>query len=439
MAPPTPEILRQVAAIRFGLGPRLDQPLPEDPEAWLKAQLDAPDPPTPDAPDLAARFRALELDRKEPVPKGERSRVSLLARDAGAAYQSRCIMTEAPFRERLVAFWANHLTVSRRAATVQILADDYLDRAIRPHATGRFADMLVAATRHPAMLAYLDNGGSVGPNSPAGRRRQRGMNENLAREILELHTLSPARTPFGGYTQGDVVELAKILSGWSFERVQEPLGFRFRTNAHEPGTKTLLGRHFEEGEAAGEAALRMLADHPATHRHLAVKLVRHFVADAPPPDAVRAIEGVLRDTGGDLGAAARALIGIPGAWDPPLAKLRTPQDHIIAACRALGAGPELGGIAIGATFGLGQTLWMAPAPNGWPDTAGDWSAPEGVLMRSEWVYSLAARFGRFDPREVARVALGPLARAETVTAVARAGSVRDALTLALASPEFMRR
>jgi uncharacterized protein (DUF1800 family) len=285
------------------------------------------------------------------------------------------------------------------------------------------------------MLLYLDNATSVGPNSAFGQRAGRGLNENLAREILELHTLSPA----GGYTQGDVTEFARILTGWSVEQRNEPFGFLFRPQAHEPGEKSLMGRRFEQGEAAGEQALRFLAAQPATHRHLAVKLVRHFVADDPPPAATRRIEAVLRDTDGDLGATARALIALEEAWAPPLAKVRSAQDFVLAICRGLAIPEDREEWVVGGLLTLSQPLWTAPQPIGWPDKAEAWASPEALMRRVDWAHTIAGRFAQSDPRLVAEATLGPLARAETVTAMSRAGSVRDSLTLLFGSPEFMRR
>jgi uncharacterized protein (DUF1800 family) len=301
--------------------------------------------------------------------------------------------------------------------------------------TGRFADMLVAVSTHAAMLIYLNNNNSAGPNSRVGMARGAGLNENLAREILELHTLSPA----GGYTQNDVQEFAKILSGWRVESDGEPFGVVWREAAHEPGPKFLLGRRFEEGRGSLETALRFLASRPATYRHLAVKLTRHFVADDPPPEAVRAVEAALARSEGDLGEAARALVRLPAAWDPPLGKLRAPQDFVIAAGRAVGLPPDRAEFLITGMTGLNQRPWGAPQPNGWPDTAAAWSAPEGLMRRVDFAYNLAGRFTVDDLRMVTDAALGPLARAETVAAMRVAGSVRDAATILLGSPEFMRR
>jgi uncharacterized protein (DUF1800 family) len=294
--------------------------------------------------------------------------------------------------------------------------------------------MLLAVMRHPAMLFYLDNARSVGPDSPAGQRRQLGLNENLARECLELHTV----TASSGYTQGDVTSFARILTGWSVEAKDEPLGFRYRPRAHDPGEHTVLGQTFPEGEEGGVAALAFLANHPATHRHLAFKLARHFVTDKPAPEAVRSVEGRLRDSGGNLGGAASALVDLQAAWEPG-AKLRTPMDYIVAAIRCLDLPPDNRPAIPGLLAALGQPLWTAPAPNGWPDQAADWAAPEAMMRRIDWASGFAGRIAEFDVRAVAENSLGVLLRPDTAEAIRRAGSRRDAFTLLLTSPEFQRR
>jgi uncharacterized protein (DUF1800 family) len=284
------------------------------------------------------------------------------------------------------------------------------------------------------MLMYLENDGSVGPNSPIGLQTGRGLNENLARECLALHTLSPA----SGYTQQDVTEFAKILTGWSIERKAAEPGFVFREAAHEPGSKTMMGRTFPPGEAGGIMALDFLASHPATHRHLAIQLASQFVADVPPPGAVTTIEGVLRDTQGDLGAAALAVTQLPGAWTP-LTKFRTPQDFAVAALRLLDL-PDTERPPVQSIFaGLGQPLWNAPLPNGWSDQTSDWASPDGMMRRIDWSYGFAGHVGQQDPVQLAEAALGPFLNTETATQIQRAGSRRDALTLLFASPEFQRR
>jgi uncharacterized protein (DUF1800 family) len=265
-------------------------------------------------------------------------------------------------------------------------------------------------------------------------RQHRGLNENLARECMELHTVTPA----AGYTQEDVTEFARILTGWSVEMRTDPLGFNFRPNAHEPGIKRLMGQEFPPGEEGGILALRYLAEHPGTHLALATAMVRHFVADDPPPPAVHRIADVLQQTRGNLGAAAIALVYLPQAW-APLTKLRSPFDYVIAALRAIDLPADKRGDLFGAFAVLGQPLCNAPLPNGWPDRAADWAAPESLLRRADWAYGLAGRAGDLDPAALAEAALGPLIRPATIEAVHRAGSRRDGLTLLLASAEFMRR
>jgi uncharacterized protein (DUF1800 family) len=200
----------------------------------------------------------------------------------------------------------------------------------------------------------------------------------------------------------------------------------------------VLGRRWPGGEEGGVALLSWLADHPSTHRHLAEKLVRHFVADDPPAADVRVIEGVLRDSGGNLGAAAAALIDLPGAWSP-LAKVRTPQEYVIACLRGLGLRPDVVPNIGGLVGGLGQPVFQAPFPIGWPDHASDWAGPEAMLQRVDFAYGIAGRVPLIEPVDHAAVIMGPLLSAGTLAAMWGAGSRRDAMTLLIASPEFQRR
>ncbi|HBK08631.1 MAG TPA: DUF1800 domain-containing protein [Acetobacteraceae bacterium] len=422
------------ALVRFGLGRRGGDPLPPDPTAWLLDQIRQPDPTRLDDPPTAAQgLLALREDRATKPPPGE-SRSRALFKTQSAAQLANAVTTPAPFRERLVWFWTNHFTVSVKRGQCAAVAAAFIEEAIRPHVTARFGDMLLAVMRHPAMLLYLDNATSVGPDSPAGQKTHRGLNENLARECMELHTVSP----LAGYSQTDVTSFAKILTGWSIDLKADSPGFRYRPFAHEPGGHIVLQHQFPPDEAGGVAALAFLANHPATHRFLATKLVRHFVADDPPPAAVRTIEAVLRDTKGDLGAASAALVKLDAAWLPGT-KLRTPMEYVVASVRALNSPPDQIPNLTGILAGLGQPLWGAPAPNGWPDRAADWSGPEAVLRRVDWASGFAGRIGNRDVVEIAGDTLGPLLRPETQEAIRRAGSRRDATTLLLTSPEFQRR
>jgi uncharacterized protein (DUF1800 family) len=425
-----------LALIRFGFGPALGAPLPADPQRWLAAQLAADPAPPPAAADLVPLPRVIAMvdeRRRGPTPENQRAVTQALQAET-VAWAEGCLVTERPLIERLVAFWANHLAISRRAGGMSTNASGhYIREAIRPNILGPFEQLLIAAIRHPAMLHYLTNAQSIGPDSQAGRRRARGLNENLAREVLELHTVTPA----AGYTQADVTEFAKVLTGWSFDGATG--AFVFRPNAHEPGTKTVLGQRVAPGEEGGIAFLRWLARHPDTHRNLARKLVAHVYADRPAESQIRAVEGALRDTGGDLRAAAAALIRLPEALTAPPAKLRPPHDLAIAALRALGAPPGAAPLAVQAMNRLAQPLWAPPSPQGWPDTAEHWSGPEALLARVDWAYAMAGRFPRVDAQAAAESALARLGRDMLRREIGRAGSPQDALTLLLASPEFQRR
>lgn len=426
------------AFIRFGLGRRAGEPVPADPVAWLIGQLDGDDPVLAHAaPSLQDTMDALRLDREE----GKETRMPVIRRAGGlylaemAAMAQNLLTTTVPFRERLVWFWANHFTVSTRIGG-EILAPltSFVRTAVRPYVTGRFGDMLTAVMHHPAMLMYLDNIVSFGPNSEIGRRLHLGTNENLARESLELHTLTPA----SGYTQRDVSEYAKILSGWTFDPGQTVRGFVFDNRAHEPGPKTVMGRTVGPGQAGGEEIIAFLAGHPSTLHALAVAMVRHFVADDPPDRAVRHVETVLRDTRGDLKAASLALLELPEAWQP-LTKLRGGRDYAFAVLRGLGAETVPAPERDSALSQFGESFFGAPFPNGYPDTAPDWDSGEDLLRRVDWVHRMMVYHTAKDPEVLARDCLGELLSTETLNAIRQTKSRRDALTLALTAPEFQRR
>ena len=424
-----------LALHRFGYGPRSDAPLPADPLAWLDAQTRAPPAPL-GRPGYspADGYAAWREHDAAPPPPGQMSPVTRLFRAEQEAWLAHLLTTEAPFHDRLTAFWLNHFTVAERGGFgVSTGFSAFLRETVRPRVTGRFADLLVAVGKAPSMLFYLDQVASVGPNSTFGRRSGRGLNENLARELLELHTVSAA----GRYSQQDVAELAKLMSGWGVERNAAPFDTVFRPSNHEPGEKHLLGQAWASGPDSYEAVLRRLATHPATLRQLAFRLVRHFIADVPADADVARIETVLRQTDGDLGAAARALLRLPAASAPRLGKLRPPAEYVLAIARA-GAATDARPV-LGAMAALGQPLWNAPQPNGWGDTAEVWAAPEQVMLRLDIAYEAAGRFPRRDPRDMVEEILGPLVRPATRDAVRRAGSARDAMALLFASPEMQRR
>jgi len=433
-----------IASIRFGLGPRPGElaHASTDPRGWLAEQIRTAAPASAALNGLApgrarmAEFQQALRNGPEALQKALRAEFREIYRAEAAARTLAQVQSETPFRERLVAFWSNHFTVSIQRPPLLPLAGAFEREAIRPHVAGRFVDMLLAVARHPAMLVYLDNAISVGPNSFAGQRRNRGLNENLAREILELHTLGVN----GGYSQDDVRAFAKILTGWSVTRIEDgsPGNFQFNPRLHEPGPKTLLGVRFGDGgESEGVRAFTMLAHHPATARHIATKLARHFIADNPPQAAVERLARVYRDTEGDLGIVSLALIEAKEAWKTPLGKVKSANDYIVSVARAVAFEGDAQKL-LGSLRALGQLPFAAPSPAGWPDTAEDWVGPESVLRRAEWAYAAAQRAAR-PPHDVLAATIGPLAAEPTMDAVEHAPSATDGLALVFASPEFQRR
>lgn len=364
------------------------------------------------------------------------------------ARANAAITRSADFLERLTHFWSNHFAVSVDKVAVLGLAGAMEREAIRPHVLGNFADMLLAVEQHPAMLLYLDNHISIGPDSQAARLagargRDVGLNENLGREILELHTLGVE----GGYTQQDVQQLAAIITGWSVGgeagrlRGGEPGRFFFRAAFHQPGAQSLLGRRYAEaGVEQGVDALRDLALHPRTAAHLAGKLARHFVADEPSPALVSRLQKAWLDSRGDLPSVYRALIESSEAWQSPLAKFKTPTDYVYSAFRALQLpwGDRKADIRVFEL--LGQRAFQPGSPAGWADRSADWDGSAALLKRLEWAQGLGQRLGSTrNAALIAESSLGGALSGATRTAISRAQDGAQALTLLLAAPEFMRR
>jgi uncharacterized protein (DUF1800 family) len=354
----------------------------------------------------------------------------------------RAWMADCGFTERLMAFWSNHFCISAaKGELARMWAGSFEREAIRPHVLGRFGEMLMAVEQHPAMLFFLDNQQSLGPDSRAGQNRKRGLNENLAREIMELHTLGVG----SGYTQQDVTSLARIITGWTFVGRQGKLGtpgtFVFNANAHQPGPQSLLGKMYEDtGLAQGEAALADIARRPSTAKFIATKFVRHFVADDPPPALVARLQEVFRKTDGDLLALATALVDSDEAWQAPLTKIRSPYEYLVATGRLLGQLPEDPSRYLGGLNLLGQPLWAPSGPNGFPDTNAAWAAPEGMKLRLDVAAQVASRVGdNVDPRELLELVAADAASAETRQTIERAESKQQALALLLMSPEVQRR
>jgi uncharacterized protein (DUF1800 family) len=463
------------AANRFGLGARPGELAlaKSDPRDWLITQV-KDSRPAPDViaslPSSATVFKsyavaqdakrenkkAMEADATPAssapaVVQGVRKvLVPIYLQQVVARYQVASTTNES-LRERLVHFWANHFAVSADKVIVLGLAGSLENEAIRPHLANRFVDMLCAVESHPAMILYLDNQQSSGPNSQLAKRaarrpnpdRKLGINENLAREILELHTLGVN----GGYTQKDVTTFAEALTGWSVGGGRGVLAqgapgeFIFRDGVHEPGSKSVLGRTYSDGGySQGKAILEDLARHSSTAKFIATKLVRHFVSDEPPAKAIERIARVFTESDGHLPTVHRAVIELKEAWQEPSVKYKTPHEFVVSAFRALDFFPKQSQQVLSAFDALGQRPYTPGSPAGWPDTANQWDGPDALMKRIEWAATLANRIGsKVVPLALGEQLFGTTLSDHTRTAISRAESGAQALTLLLMSPEFQRR
>lgn len=463
-----------IAASRFGFGARPTElrSIASDPRGWLLTQLhDSPLPP-PQLMEVRSGVRRytdyLEVQSQDATAQQEFNRIvgTWFQNDLHARTQA-AINTNEPFRERLVHFWSNHFAISSaKGVLVQLTALPYEMEAIRANLMGKFEKMVLATAQHPAMLIYLDNYLSYGPNSTAGRQQRRGLNENYGRELLELHTLGVN----GGYTQADVTEAAKILTGWSLMTRQSagipipnpapqppPMGapptvpiygvrpapataFLFQSTWAEPNAKTVLGKVYgPNGVQAGIDLITDLARHPSTAKHIATKFARHFIADVPPPSAIEKLEKNFRDTGGDLRELAVTLVNLPEAWETPLTKVKTPNDLVISTKRLLqmdltGAQPT------NDLRTLGQLPWGVTSPAGWSDKAADWIGPSQMNLRLDWAANQGTRAPRTsNASNIAIEGFGPVISADSAFFIRNAASVADGVGLVVAAPEFQRR
>ncbi len=382
-----------------------------------------------------ASMENMEAKPDAPVPAAEAIPQQIFFREAKARLDA-AIAPEIGFVERLIWFWSNHFCIS--ADVTQSMAGGYEREAIRPNVLGRFSEMLLASAGHPAMLFYLDNSRSIGPRSVAGLVNTRGLNENLAREILELHTLGVRSV----YTQEDVTSFAKVLTGWTIipaaTNPEHGGEFVFNPRMHEPGPQTVVGKVYAQADAAqGRAVLADIARHPATAAHVARKLARHFAADEPPPALVERLTRCFLDTDGDLKEIAKALIDAPETWSIERVKLKRPSEWLISAWRGIGVIPPAQP-ALQAMGYLGERMWRPSAPQGFADVQAAWI--DGLAQRLDIANRIAGLVQeRIEPDAFVETALGPLASDETRKTIERADSRQQALTLAMMSPEFQRR
>ncbi|MCP3104345.1 DUF1800 domain-containing protein [Myxococcus sp. K15C18031901] len=419
---------------------------------WLEARL-ASVAAAP-SPALEARLRDLptltlstrELLRDYPAKKGreqalldgrETQRPVLIGLELSAAKVLRAVEGPNALEEVLVDFWFNHFNVSADKGAVRWMVTSYERDVIRPHVFGRFRDLLGATAKHPAMLFYLDNwrstrDGMPDPRERLARRRasmtldmemdddgdddeasppKLGLNENYARELLELHTLGVD----GGYTQADVREVARCFTGWSIRRPRKDAEFAFRRRAHDTAAKQVLGQAIPArgGVEDGERVLDLLARHPATARHLALKLARRFVSDAPPPALVERVAKAYLDSDGDLRTVYRALVWSPEFWAPEArgAKVKTPFEFVVSALRATRADVTVRPRLVQALARMGEPLYRAPAPTGFPEVAAPWVNSGALVARLNFSLDLVS--GRLPGT---RVALASLATPTSPTA-----------------------
>ncbi len=485
-----------IAATRFGMGARPGEiaAASSDPRGWLKSQIKAdaaivpstgllsiPDVfkaraeayggnPPPGAPGAAP------VDNRTAAQRMVQQQVQREAREGlqkeVEARSTHAVATTSPFAERWARFWANHFTVAARNAQLVGVVGPFEREAIRPYIFTTFAELTASSSFHPGMLMYLDANRSIGPSTEAAKRRNAGLNENLAREILELHTMGVG----SGYSQADIIEFAKALTGWTvgnqqtarmaglgggqgggqgnprqrraqlqrtgLDMTSDMIGKTvFIEPLHEPGARTVLGKKYG-GDAKLQAAaiLDDVVKHPATAHHISVKLVRHFVADDPPPAAVAKIEAAFNKSGGNLAKVAAAVIDLNEAWSPTPVKFKTPDELLVSAARATGAAAAFGRDQRLAYTSLAQQPFSAPAPTGWPDDTASWSGSDAVMKRLEWANAVARRMSTsMSPTDFLDAALGEIASEGTRKSVSRAESAEQGFTLALMSPEFQRR
>jgi len=409
----------------------------------IAMEMTAKEPPAPPPENPGAAMTPAEtMQPAAPRPPPPLNVIQKTFRAEALARLQRAVIADCGFVERLVVFWSNHFCISaNKGGLARMWAGSFEREAIRPHVLGRFGDMLKAVEQHPAMLFFLDNQQSLGPDSRAGKNRNRGLNENLAREILELHTLGVG----GGYSQDDVTALAHIITGWTYAGRQGQLGapgtFVFNANAHQPGAQRVMGKIYDaNGVVQGEAVLADIARYPSTAKFIAAKFARHFVADDPPPALVARLADVFSRSDGDLKSLALALLDSDEAWKAPQGKMRSQYEFLVAAGRLLAQIPNDPGRYLNGLNVLGQPLWSPAGPNGFPDSNAAWAAPEGIKLRLDISAQIASRLADgVDPRDLLELVAADAASSETRRTIERAESRQQALALLLMSPEFQRR
>lgn len=447
----------EVAAIRFGFGlsPLSELPLSLD---KLVSGLTPPTKLERDFPLMSLRvgrnklFKYRELtqaaQKGDKIAQNERKKFQredrLNTAEQLKSIVGRAIFNPNGFQERLSVFWTDHFTVSAQNRVNRAVLPDMIQTAIRPNLGGKFGDMLTAVMTHPAMLIYLGQAQSFGPNSRAGQRSKKGLNENLARELLELHTIGVD----GAYTQKDVRELAELLTGLSVNKS----GFIFRPSAAEPGSETVLGKTYGGGQPSLSDIKTMLEDlalNPDTAKHISTKLAHHFISPDPDPEMISTMAAAYLETGGDLSQTYRAMLSHKSAWDPNFSKIKQPFDYVVSGLRAFALPQKLLQSARPQDFAsqiaqpmqlMGQPMLRPRGPDGWKEENEAWITPVALSGRVQWALQMGVLFERDkDPNLFAQDAMGSLLSPELALVVSRAETRAEAIALVLASPEFNRR
>ena len=447
-----------IAATRFGMGAMPGEIAGiDEPQSWLLEQVDPNHVPvwpydnTVSSKQLLTELQVHAMARRQNKAadmsdqiEAERSAYmrnarQIMKRDVvtRAAFGAT---THASFHERLVRFWANHFSISARNIQTRLIAGAYEREAIRPYVLQDFTTLASQAIFHPGMLIYLDNVQSIGPTSRGSRHGRRGLNENLAREVLELHTVTLA----ANYSQEDVTEFARALTGWTVGNHRDGQNHRgesvFSERIHEPGNRRVLGKDYRQaGGDQARAIVRDLCLHPDTAHNVAYKLARHFIADEPPLSLVNRLTSLFLETDGDLRELYKALILAPEAWQDEPQKVKTPDELLTSTARLIGVRAVFAGEPKKVYQSLAQQPFHAPTPEGWPDEASSWLGPDALMKRIEWAKRVADRSPELDARLLLEEGLGALASAELSQTVSRAESGNQALVLALMSPEFQKR
>lgn len=467
-----------LAAVRFGYGFRPLEPQPPSPADMLGSlQVAARETPRFPIEGIEQRLttfretvgamrglRLLPKDEAQRVRRQRRQGINQLVMNDAHARIAQAVLSQHGFYERLATFWTDHFAVSsKKGYKVAGMVAVMEAQAIRPHITGRFADMLVAVSTHPAMLVFLDQASSIGPTSAIGRRTGKGLNENLAREILELHTLGVN----GGYGQNDVREFARLLTGLTESK--DGTRHRYDAKRAESGSKTVFGRGY--GAGGMEEIIQSLNDlamHPNTARHLASKLVTHFISDAPQPALSERLTQAYLANGGALMPLYEILLNAPEASQFFGAKARQPFDFVVAGLRALGASGEMlaprerrpkpgqamqmansmmGGagliganpLTVASLRDMGQPVWAPGGPDGFEEGFANWVSPKSLADRIAWATRVSQQVELGDPRAFLEATLGASARPDTRFANSAAASRIEGAVVVLASPEFNRR